>query len=188
MLKVEVWRNRRSYDFKVCPEKPDSFENNWKNNSIDLLQLIDTDTEKALFSCRCQSVANYCFGKERPGDTVSYGDTIAESKFTLRCFVPPRAFHGEIHAITSTIDKDGQTIDRNAMQISADGYQNGRWLIHDRYSSKVGHDTNYAWSAGCIILSSADLELFNAALRDGGISSGDELTGEVVEDFYGQAA
>jgi hypothetical protein len=184
MLKVEVWRNHQSYNFKADRTKPDSFENNWKNNSLDLLMLCDTDTSRVLFQCKCQSVANYCFGKERPGDTVSYGDTIAVGKFTLRCFVSPREFHGEIHAIINATDMDGQCIDHNAMQLSADGFQNGRWLIHDRYSSKTGRDTNYAWSAGCIILSSADLVSFNAALRAAGVSAGDELPGEIVENSY----
>lgn len=183
MLKIQVWRNRKSYDFKADKNKPDSFENNWKNNSQDLLVL--TDNKRTLFQCNCQSVANYCFGKERPGDTISYGDTIAPGRFTVCCFVPPRAFHGEIHAVINTTDRDGQIIDRNAMQTSADGFQNGRWLIHDRYSAKLGKDTNCAWSAGCIILASADLVKLNTTLRAAGIKPGDEIPGEVVEEFYG---
>lgn len=62
----------------------------------------------------------------------------------MKSFVPPRTFHGEIHAISKTRDLDGQEIDRNAMQTTKDGFQNGRWLIHDRYSQKLGRDTNYA--------------------------------------------
>ena len=68
------------------------------------------------------------------GDTVCFGDSVAAGSFTVKCFVPPRTFHGEIHAITKTRDLDGQEIDRNAMQTTKDGYQNGRWLIHDKYS------------------------------------------------------
>ena len=187
MLKLEVWRNRQSYNFKVDPTKPDSFANNWKNNSIDLLLLIekDLDGEKSLFQTSAQTVANYCFGSQVPGDNLPYGDTIAPGKFTVRCFVEPRGFHGEIHAITNTTDLDGQRIDRNAMQTTAGGFQNGRWLIHDRYSAKLGRDTNYAWSAGCFILSSSALEKLNETLRKHDVKEGVEIEGEVIEDFYG---
>lgn len=183
MLKIEVWRNRQSYNYKADPQKPDGFDNNWKNNSIDLLVLLKDG--KAIFHANAQTVANYCFGEMPPGDTMPHGDTVAEGEFTVRCFVEPRAFHGEIHAITSTTDLDGQRIDRNAMQTSAGGFQNGRWLIHDRWSKKLGRDTNYAWSAGCFILSSADLARLNDTLRKEGVKAGDEIKGEVVEDFYG---
>ena len=183
MLKIEVWRNRQSYNFKTAPNKPDGFDNNWKNNSIDQLMLLKND--KILFLANAQTVANYCFGDMTPGDKVPHGDTVAEGEFTVRCFVEPRNFHGEIHAITSTKDKDGQRIDRNAMQITDGGFQNGRWLIHDRWSEKLGKDTNYAWSAGCFILSSADLATLNAILKKEGVNPGDEIKGEVIEDFYG---
>lgn len=183
MLKMEVWRNRQSYNFKANPNKPDGFDNNWKNNSLDLIVLLD-GTE-LLFRCRAQTVANYCFGDMPPGDRLPHGDTIAKGKFTVRCFVEPRKFHGEIHAITRTTDLDGQPIDRNAMQISANGFQNGRWLIHDCYSARLGRDTNFAWSAGCFILSSADLAQLNAILKNEGVRAGDEIEGEVIEDFCG---
>ena len=102
--------------------------------------------------------------------------------FTVKCFVPPRMFHGEIHAITKTRDLDGQEIDRNAMQITKNGYQNGRWLIHDKYSFSKGKDTNYAWSAGCFILSSKDLEAFNRVLKSYGIKAGDAVDGVLQEE------
>lgn len=183
MLKFEVWRNRKSYDFKADPKKPDGFDNNWKNNSLDFLLLFN-DSE-ILFKAPAQTVANYCFGDQTPGDNLPHGDTVAAGEFTVRCFVEPRAFHGEIHAITNTKDLDGQTIDRNAMQTSADGFQNGRWLIHDRWSKKLGRDSNYAWSAGCFILSSADLARLNDVLKRNGVKPNDEIKGEVIEDFYG---
>lgn len=183
MLKLEIWRNRQSYNFKTDPSKPNSFENNWKNNSLD--QLVLLKDQKVLFLAKAQTVANYCFGDMAPGDKLPHGDTIAQGKFTVRCFVEPRKFHGEIHAITSTTDLDGQPIDRNAMQISEKGFQNGRWLIHDKYSFKLGKDTNYAWSAGCFILSSADLERLNEILKKEGVKAGDKIEGEVIEDFYG---
>lgn len=183
MLKIEVWRNRQSYNFKTNPNKPDGFDNNWKNNSIDQLMLLKDD--KVLFCANAQTVANYCFGDMTPGDKVPHGDTVAEGEFTVRCFVESRNFHGEIHAITKTTDLDGQTIDRNAMQTTAGGFQNGRWLIHDKWSEKLGKDTNYAWSAGCFILSSQDLARLNSILKKEGVKSGDEIKGEVIEDFYG---
>ena len=183
MLKLEVWRNRKSYNFKADPQKPDGFDNNWKNNSIDLLVLLNNS--EILFQAHAQTVANYCFGDMTPGDSLPHGDTVAEGEFTVRCFVEPRKFHGEIHAITNTKDKDGQVIDRNAMQTTEGGFQNGRWLIHDKWSEKLGKDTNYAWSAGCFILSSADLARLNQVLKSRGIKPGDEIRGEVIEDFYG---
>ena len=175
MLHLHIIRYVESYDFKVEPDKPDSFSNNWKNNSLDDFILLNGEIE--LFKCKCQSVANYCFGDMLPGDTVSYGDSIAAGDFTVRCFVPPRKFHGQIHAITQTVDIDGQKIDRNAMQTTKGGYQSGRWLIHDRFSFSKGADTTYAWSAGCFILSSKDLELFNQTLKAHSVQAGDEIVG-----------
>lgn len=175
MLHLHIIRYVESYDFKAQPDKPDSFSNNWKNNSLDDFILLNDDTE--LFKCKCQSVANYCFGDMLPGDTVSYGDSIAAGDFTVRCFVPPRKFHGQIHAITQTVDIDGQRIDHNAMQTTKGGYQTGRWLIHDRFSFSKGADTIYAWSAGCFILSSKDLEDFNQTLKAHDVQAGDEIVG-----------
>ena len=175
ILHLHIIRYVESYDFKAEPDKPDSFSNNWKNNSLDDFILLNDNTE--LFKCKCQSVANYCFGDMLPGDTVSYGDSIAAGAFTVRCFVPPRKFHGQIHAITQTVDIDGQKIDHNAMQTTKGGYQSGRWLIHDRFSFSKGADTTYAWSAGCVILSSKDLELFNQTLKAHGVKAGDEIVG-----------
>lgn len=186
MLKFEVWRNRKSYDFKADKNKPDGFDNNWKNNSIDLMLVLKDGTQ--IFQANAQTVANYCFGDMATGDKMPHGDTVAEGEFTVRCFVEPRNFHGEIHAITSTKDLDGQTIGRNAMQMSDKGFQNGRWLIHDRFSEKLGHDTNHAWSAGCFILSSKGLAALNAILKEEGVKAGDEIQGEVIEDFYGNIA
>lgn len=131
MLTLKILRYKKFYDFKLNPEKPGSFENNRKNNSIDELILNNDGIE--CFRCKCQTVANYCFGEQTPGDTVKYGDSVAQGEFTVKCFVPPRKFYGQIHAITKTCDIDGQWIDRNAMQTTENGYQNGRRLIHDRF-------------------------------------------------------
>ena len=163
MLRIDIYRKKSSYDYKVDPKLPSSFSNNWNNNSKDWFVLSDDGAE--LYRCHCQSVANYCFGEMATSDTVEHGDTIAAGEFTVSLFVEPRNFHGEIHAITRTKDIDGQWIDRNAIQITDKGFQNGRWLIHDKFSKKYGCDTNYAWSAGCIILSSGDLEALNIILH-----------------------
>ena len=44
-------------------------------------------------------------------------DSIQEGSFQIKCFVPSRSFHGEIHAIINTKDIEGQVIDENAHQI-----------------------------------------------------------------------
>jgi hypothetical protein len=67
------------------------------------------------------------------------------------------------------------------MQITAGGFQNGRWLIHDRFSSRLGTDSNYAWSAGCFILAANDLSALNQALRSIGVVPGDLIPGVLVE-------
>jgi hypothetical protein len=177
-LSVKIIRFGKSYDFRINP-KLDSFDNNRKNNSLDLLVLLAGGEE--IFRARCQSVANYCFGEMATADTRADGDTVAPGNFRLKCFVPPRAFHGEIHGITETRDLDGQWINREAMQTTAGGFQNGRWLVHDRYSFKTGRDTNYAWSAGCFILSSGELLAFNTYLHAYGVVGGDIIAGEVTE-------
>ena len=117
MFRFVLTRDPKSYDFKADRKKPDGFTNNWKNNSLDELALYHDDT--LVFRARCQSVANYCFGAMAPGDTTSFGDTVAPGKFTVRCFVPPRAFHGEIHAIVNTRDIDGQIINHDASSFPA---------------------------------------------------------------------
>ena len=179
MLNIKILRYKKSYDFKNNPSLPDGFENNWKNNSLDWLVLCDDKGE--LFRCHCQSVANYCFGENATADTVSYGDTVAPGFFKIRTFAEPRNFHGEIHEIIQTQDIDGQMIDHKAMQITANGFQNGRWLIHDRFSKKLGKDSNYAWSAGCFILSSDDLESLNTLFHAYQLKPGTIIPGKVIE-------
>lgn len=179
MLNFVVERKKKSYDFKANPSAPSSFSNNWKNNSIDTIAIYDEKAELARFNC--QTVANYCFGDYATADTVEYGDTIREGYFKVKCFVEPRNFHGEIHGIIETKDIDGQWIDQMSMQTTKDGFQNGRFLIHDRYSKKIGGDTNYAWSAGCFILSSADLKALNTILHAYEVKSGDIISGEILE-------
>ena len=180
MISLKVERYRKSFDYKYDKSKPSSFENNWKNNSLDWICIMNGDKEYARF--RCQTVANYCFGDNKTADTVEYGDTVRPGEFFVKCFVPPRKFHGEIHGIIRTKDYDGQWIDHNSMQRTKGGFQNGRWLIHDRYSAKLGKDSNYAWSAGCFILSSHDLQTFNSILRYFGAKEGTEIHGVLEEE------
>ncbi|MCL2762209.1 MAG: hypothetical protein FWD36_03245 [Treponema sp.] len=179
MINIRVERRRISYDFRADPNKPDSFANNWKNNSLDKIIIREGNTDIVYFNC--QTVANYCFGDHATASTVAHGETVAPGQFTVQAFVPPRAFHGEIHAITRTRDIDGEWIDHEGMQTTIGGFQNGRWLIHDLFSFNTGSDTNYAWSAGCFIMSSAELALFNKILRTYAIKSGDLIAGLLIE-------
>ena len=180
MLHFKVERKKESYQFRKNPAKPDSFENNWNNNSLDSLMVFD-DLELAI-CLKCQTVANYCFGQNAGPKDNPHISTVAPGDFTIKAFVEPRSFHGEIHAITRTKDIGGMWIDHNAMQIYSDGYQLGRWLIHDRYSFELKRDTNYAWSAGCFILSSLDLRSLNACLKQKGIKPGDLIPGSLIEE------
>lgn len=181
MLKLVIQRKQSSYNFRADPAAPDSFANNWQNNRQDRLFLCDYANGKTLFMCNVQTVANYCFGDFATADTVKHGDTIAPCTFGVKCFVEPRNFHGEIHGIVNAIDIDGQVINCNSMQTTKDGYQNGRFLIHDMYSFKTGRDTNYAWSAGCFIMTSKDLQGFNSALKQAGVKAGDIIDGALEE-------
>ena len=179
MLNFRVERKKESYFYKAYPSKPGSFENNWNNNSLDSLILFD-DLEM-LICLNCQTVANYCFGPNAGPKENPHISTIAPGDFTVKAFVEPRSFHGEIHAITRTRDIGGKWIDHNAMQIYSEGYQLGRWLIHDRFSFDLKRDTNYAWSAGCFILSSADLRNLNTCLKQKGVKPGELIPGSLTE-------
>lgn len=178
MLNFVVERRKRSYMFKVNPKAPGSFDNNWRNNSLDWICLYDDRSE--IFRAHAQTVANYCFGDMKSNGDTEHGDTIKEGYFKIKCFVEPRNFHGEIHGITETRDIDGQWVDHNSMQ-TVNGFQTGRWLIHDRWSDKLQRDTNTAWSAGCFILSSDDLKSLNDILHAYKVQSGDIIPGELVE-------
>jgi len=176
MLNIVIERYSKSYNFKANPNKPGSFQNNWKNNSLDWFVLYDDNAE--LFRAHCQSVANYNFGEQQSLGS-EYGDTVREGPFKMKCFVEPRAFHGEIHGICETTDMDGEIINHESMQKSGD-YQLGRWLVHDRWSNKIHGDTNYAWSAGCFILSSGDLKALNVVLKSCGVKPGNIIPGNVI--------
>ncbi len=178
-LLVLIQRKKSSYDFKNDPSRPDSFQNNWKNNTQDTLKLMYK--RQFIFSCPAQTVANYCFGKMKPRTGEKDSDTVSTGVFTLRCFADPRNFEGDVHEITSSYDNNGEVINHKAMQVDDNGYQTGRWLIHNRYSKRLGRDTNFGWSAGCFVLSSPDLEEFGRVLRDYGVKEGDLIRGLVRE-------
>lgn len=179
MLELIVMRKKKSYDFKADPKKPSSFENNWKNNMQDRIQIWNSMCQLAEFPV--QTVANYCFGDMASNGPTECGDTVKEGYFKVKCFVEKRGFHGEIHGICETTDLDGQKIDRNSMQ-TVNGFQTGRWLIHDCWSDKLQRDTNQAWSAGCFIMTSANLHAFNEILHAYDIKPGDIIEGELIEE------
>lgn len=179
MLSIVVERRKTSYSFRLDPKSPDSFSNNIKHNMEDSFCLFDDRAE--IFRCPCQSVANYCFGEMRKSMEKDAGDTIAEGQFKVKCFVEPRSYHGEIHGIIETRDIDGQWIDRESMQEYGDGEKAGRWLIHSTWSDRLKHDNPIAYSAGCIMLSSANLESFNRLLKAYEVKPGDIIPGEIVE-------
>ena len=179
MLHFRVERKKLSYSFRADINKPHGFENNWKNNSLDSLIVLD-DLEMVM-CLNCQTVANYCFGVNAGPKDNPHISTVAPGEFTIKAFVEPRSFNGEIHAITRTRDIGGKWIDHNAMQVYSEGYQLGRWLIHDRYSNELRRDTNYGWSAGCFILSSGDLRTLNSCLRSKGVKARDLIQGTLLE-------
>lgn len=178
MLSIVVERKRTSFNFRLDPKAPDSFANNIKHNMEDNFCLYDDKAE--IFRCPCQSVANYCFGEMKKSMLTDAGDTIAEGYFKVKCFVEPRSYHGEIHGIIETKDIDGQWIDRESMQEYGNGEKAGRWLIHSTWSDRLGHDNPYAYSAGCIMLATSNLESFNRLLRAYGVKNGDIISGEIV--------
>lgn len=178
-LSIAVRRKKTSYSFRLDPAAPDSFANNIKHNMEDSLCLLDGKAE--LFRCPCQSVANYCFGDAGKSMEKDAGDTIAPGGFKVKCFVEPRSYHGEIHGIIETVDIDGQRIDRESMQEYGDGRKAGRWLIHSTWSDRLGHDNPVAYSAGCIMLSSANLESLNRILRAYEVKPGDIIPGQIEE-------
>ena len=167
-ISIRVERKKESFHYKVNPAE-NSYANNWHNNSLDTIFILKDG--RVIRSYPCQTVANH--------PDYDTHDTIADGSFQVRCFVPPRAFHGHIHAIINTFDVDCEWIDHESMQSTEGGFQNGRWLIHDRYSFKTGKDTNFAWSGGCFILSSKDLEDFNDALVCLGVQKGQVLDGTI---------
>ena len=169
MLTLNVVRNKISYDYKFDKQK-NSYENNVKNNSKDVIVLLKDN--RPIFKAFCQTTANH--------PEFSFGDTIRPGAFQVKCFVEHRQMHGEIHGIVNGYDLDGQKIDVFSMQVE-NGYQKGRWLIHDRFSFAKNRDLNNAYSGGCFIMSSTDLVRFNEALRNLGVMPGTVINGNLME-------
>ena len=108
-------------------------------------------------------------------------DTIKPGYFKMECFVDPRKFHGEIHGIIDAIDIENQKIDKYSMQLE-DGYQKGRWLVHDRYTFAKERDLYNGYSAGCFIMDSKRLKRFNRNLKSLGIKPSDILRCLLLEE------
>lgn len=178
MLTIKIIRFKTSYDFKLDASMPSSYENNVAHNSEDVLELIDDDT--MLFCCKCQTVQNLDWGDYKSNSQLSYGDTIAPGNFNIRLFCQPRNFHNTVHEIFYANTISGKQIDKNAMQFS-NGKWSGRWLMHDRWNEKTNKDTVNAWSAGCIILKTADFERLNALLKSKNCRSGYTLKACIKE-------
>ena len=166
-FKINILRRSQSYDYKFDKTK-NTFNNNIKNNMIDIFQLERKD--QIIFQCMCQSISNH--------PNYDHYDSIAEGSFQIKCFVPPKNFHGEIHAIINTKDMEGQLIDEDAYQME-NGQLKGRWLIHDTVYN--GKRLNYAWSGACIMLYPEDLEKFNNKLKKFGINNNYILNGKLEE-------
>lgn len=178
MVKIVIQRTKRSYDYKFSPEKKSDYGNNAKNNSLDWLVLYCNGEE--ITRLHCQSVQNLDWGKNASAGKLAYGDTIAPGSFLLRLWAQPRKFKGSVHEIIRCKTLNGLAINDNAMQI-VNGHENGRWLIHNKYNSTTHKDTNFAWSAGCIIVKTGDMELLDSALKALNLTPGMIISGEIIE-------
>jgi hypothetical protein len=170
MFSLKVIRKKQSYFFKHNQKKND-FKNNIKNNTLDRIELYFNN--KLIFQAKAQTVSNH--------PHYDFYDTIKKGTFKIKCFVNPRKFHGQIHGIIDAMDIENQPIDHWSMQVE-NGYQKGRWLIHDRWSFAKNRDLYNAYSGGCFIMSSKDLEKFNKHLTENGISKGDVIKGTLMEE------
>lgn len=164
---INIIRKKESYDYKFDKTK-NNFNNNVKNNMIDIFQLLRKDV--VIFQCMCQSISNH--------PNCDHFDSIQEGKFQVKCFVDSGSFHGEIHAIINTKDIEGQIIDETSHQIE-DNQKKGRWLIHDTVYN--GKRLNHAWAGACIMVYPEDLEKFNNKLKKYGINDNYILNGKLVE-------
>lgn len=177
-LFLKILRTKDSYDYIITDPKDENFNHPYKkytkNNAIDAMYIVnESDKKKILWAFpRVQTVANH--------PDFSFKDTIAPGKFEVELFVDPRKFHGEIHGIINAKDMEGQKINEYSMQID-NGYQKGRWLIHDRYSFEKERELRSAYSGGCFILFEHELIKLNAILRSFGYKKGDILKGILKE-------
>ena len=186
MITLKIVRKPESHSYHRFVNKPDAWDNNDANNSLDDFFLYDKD--KLLFKAKCQTVANI------PGG--HYLDTIAPGKFQVRLFVDQRNFWPMVHGIMNTYDLEGQSI--NERSIEPIPGKNGapidfsRWLIHDwqkhrdqkdENGNPIPHDsdTRVAWSAGCFVLRDSDLKCFSCILTENNYHPEDILNGELIQ-------
>lgn len=173
MLSVKIFRKRSSLAFKRDSGAPNDWHNNDGVNSQDVFELLDGDA--VIFSCPAQTVAN----AEGLIDGVHEYDTLAPGKFQIRTFVEPRAFRCDVHGIVGALTLHGDLIGPD----SCTPTNPSRWLIHDwKNHADPPTDTRVAWSAGCIVLPDACLETFNGFLRGHGLTHGDHIPAEIIEE------
>lgn len=172
-------RNKKSYDYKFNHNLND-YKNNVKNNSLDTLILFEVENENDVLLNeiwsykRIQSVSNH--------PKFDHKDTIAPGKFQIRCFVEKRKYFNQPHGIINAIDIEHQPIGEFSMQVE-EGFQKGRWLIHDTYSISKGRDLYNAYSGGCFIFHNSNVyKDFNSFLAlECKIETGDIIGGELIE-------
>lgn len=97
-----------------------------------------------------QTVANH--------PEMKFEDTVAPGKFAIQCFINPRKFHGSIHGIVGAVDLEGQAIDKYSMQVE-NGFQKGRWTVHDRWWTEMNRELNHGYSGACFIMGVSDLSM-----------------------------
>lgn len=171
-LLLRITRKSESWDYIYDNPNFNDYKNRTKNNMLDLLQLINTDTNDILFECQnVQTVSNHPLMKK--------SDTIRSGKFQVKCFVDQGGYHTEIHGIVNAYDISGQQINEYSMQYD-NGQYIGRWLIHSSYYAPLKRDTK-AYSGGCFIMTTENILKFNKILKDNGIEKGNIINGELFE-------
>jgi len=169
MLNVIVERKKSSFDCKFN-KNLNSFENNIKNNTKDILKLYQGD--ELLFECAVQSVANH--------PSVTTDNSIRAGKFEIKLFVEKRAFWNNVHGICNTTTKNGIAINENSVNAGSPD----RFLIHDKQKNKPAlenTETRNAYSAGCLIIASVHMNMMNKILVNKGCKPGDVILGYVIE-------
>ena len=181
-MNIVIVRMKASLNYKLDPRKPDSWENNRANNSLDQFWLFNDHS--TLFACKVQTFTNLpgC----RPQDSIQPGS------FKLRLFQDQRDFWCPVHGIIDTYDGDGQYINESSVVtiLGKDGAPTSfdRYLMHDWQKHKhnpdgtlnaQGIDTSVAWSLGCFIPSTVEHARFNALLMTLGLKKDDVISGEL---------
>lgn len=176
---LKVYRKKLSYDYKFNLKKND-YNNNIKNNSLDKMVLfyLEKLNENVIKENYLIEIPNVQTVSNHPH--FDHFDTIAAGPFSVELFVTPRKFHGLIHGIIDAIDIEGQKIDHWSMQVE-NGYQKGRWLIHDKWSFEKQRDLNFSYSGGCFISSSENQKKLNNKFKKLKFQKGDILPGLLVE-------